>query len=152
MQGNFPPELAATPLEDIDSFYTNRRVICDDVCLSTVRWLTHYLLIPDLRSCQQRQRYFSFFCNRRIMAAWSVQSNSSRSYLYSRSSIVFVIHHHDYPHQLYINDNAVVTNRRVNRVSAFDFLSYPSQSLFNKSIFLLDEDFINTKLTFSDFP
>ncbi|CRK91925.1 CLUMA_CG005540, isoform B [Clunio marinus] len=25
MQGNFPPELAATPLEDIDSFYANRK-------------------------------------------------------------------------------------------------------------------------------
>lgn len=27
MQGSFPPELAATPLEDIDSFYSNRKVI-----------------------------------------------------------------------------------------------------------------------------
>lgn len=27
MQGNFPPELAATPIEDIDTFYANRRVI-----------------------------------------------------------------------------------------------------------------------------
>lgn len=26
LQGGFPPELASTPLEDIDSFYHNRRV------------------------------------------------------------------------------------------------------------------------------
>ena len=26
MQGKFPPELASTPLEDIDSFYANRLV------------------------------------------------------------------------------------------------------------------------------
>jgi hypothetical protein len=26
MQGSFPPELSATPLEDIDSFYANQRV------------------------------------------------------------------------------------------------------------------------------
>lgn len=26
MQGNFPPELASTPLEDIDMFYTNQLV------------------------------------------------------------------------------------------------------------------------------
>lgn len=26
MQGNFPAELAATPLEDIDPFYVNRKV------------------------------------------------------------------------------------------------------------------------------
>lgn len=25
-QGSFPPELASTPLEDIDSFYSNQRV------------------------------------------------------------------------------------------------------------------------------
>lgn len=26
MQGSFPPELASTPLEDIDTFYTNKLV------------------------------------------------------------------------------------------------------------------------------
>lgn len=75
-------------------------------------------LISDLRSCKQRQRYFSFFCNKRIMVAWSVQSNSSRSYLYSSSSTIFVIHHYDYPHKLYINDNAVIALNRINRVSS----------------------------------
>lgn len=27
LQGSFPPELASTPLEDIDPFYSNQRVI-----------------------------------------------------------------------------------------------------------------------------
>lgn len=105
------------------------------------------LPLADLRSCKQRQRYFSFFCNRRIMAAWSVQSNSSRSYLYSCSSVIFVIHHYDYPHKLYINDNAVITNSRVNRVSFFPpssdyFLEkLLAKSFFGKLIKLLDEFF-----------
>lgn len=116
MQGNFPAELAATPLEDIDTFYTHARVMSMAHSCGHIKLISHFAF-ADLRSCKQRQRYFSFLCNRRIMAAWSVQSNSSRSYLYSGSSIIFVVHHHDYPHQLYINDNAVVTNRRVNRVS-----------------------------------
>ena len=85
-------------------------------------------IFSDLRSCKQRQRYFSFFCNKRIMVAWSVQSNSSRSYLYSSSSTIFVIHHYDYPHKLYINDNAVIALYRINRVS-LSFYSYMDSML-----------------------
>lgn len=81
------------------------------------RILTLAFELSDLRSCKQRQRYFSFFCNRLLMDAWSLQPNSSRSYLYPCSWIVFVIHHYDDPHQLYIYDNAVITSCWVNRVS-----------------------------------
>lgn len=115
--------------------------------------------IADLRSCKQRQRYFSFFCNRRIMAAWSVQSNSSRSYLYSCSSIIFVIHHYDYPHQLYINDNAVVTSRRVNRVSisvSFLLVQCPTFNQLNLLMIIRQKRlfwpiFVPSKLTFRNY-
>jgi hypothetical protein len=52
MQGNFPPELAATPLEDIDSFYSNQRVIIADifdVAKQAINMKT-FSVLADLRS------------------------------------------------------------------------------------------------------
>lgn len=124
----------------MSSFYVKRKTLTNPLPL-----------FSDLRSRKQRQRHFSFLCNRCIMAAWSVQSNSPRSYLYSSSSNIFVIHHYDYPHKLYINDNASITIGRVNRVSTTSLsclhkLGRKRKGKFGKRFFLLK--YLQTRIFF----